>query len=784
MDGGMILLYHRVADLTLDPQFLSIPPIDFSRHIRYLKSRFKIVSLASLVESLSDNSNLNNVLVLTFDDGYFDLFYEVKPVLEKEKVHATIFITAGMIGSPREFWWDELERIFLTDEQRIPNKLLLSIDGQHSDWDTSLPSSRLQAYKAIHRLLRNLCHSKREKAIDDIFFWADLDRNRGRSSHRPLSREELHQLARSEFISIGSHTLSHSILSAESHSRQEIEIEQSRNLLKQWTGREVISFSYPFGSATDFNSESVHLVKKHQYKNAVTAVSANINPRSDPYQLPRRLIRKWPFFDFRRQIDKYACDYSGIEKQSELVGANREGRIKLYLDRFRQMNDFKKAEWSGARDGSFPGSVRNVLQINTHDCLGGAAKVAGVIGEMLVESGRNSYMLVKYKLGSDERILELEHEDGIDDCQLKAFLEARGWQDIYHPSAFQLLNHPFFLAADSLCLHNLHGNYFTPLILPVISKIKPVIWILHDMQAISGHCAHSFACTRWEKGCYKCENLRIPPQIQKDLASLNLKIKDLAYKGSDLTLVCPSKWLRDKVRRSIMAGFQTFLIPNGIDENVFFNHEKSQAREKLYLPQNKPIILFVAVKGRDNIWKGGKFLQAIQQRLDCPDAIFFVVGDQHPSLPNGISRGEIEDERELALVYSSADLLVYPSLADNFPFVVLESLSCGTPVVAFQTGGIPEIISHKKNGYLAKYEDLDDLVSGMRYYLRDAKKRKNASEHSRRSILRQFTSRQAKAKYNELIEIVHRKFHACHRRNKPYVYDEIKRVISDTLVGR
>jgi len=163
------------------------------------------------------------------------------------------------------------------------------------------------------------------------------------------------------------------------------------------------------------------------------------------------------------------------------------------------------------------------------------------------------------------------------------------------------------------------------------------------------------------------------------------------------------------------------VIYNGVDTNIFkpLRSDLHKLRSDLGLPQDKRIILIVAKKGQSNPWKGGNYAQEVIKTLkNRPDAFFVDLGgDTNKTAKNVKTVSFIASQETLAKYYSSADILLYPSIADNCPLVVLEAMACGLPVVSFNTGGIPELIEHKTNGYIAEYKNQNDIEAGIKYIL-------------------------------------------------------------------
>ena len=278
---------------------------------------------------------------------------------------------------------------------------------------------------------------------------------------------------------------------------------------------------------------------------------------------------------------------------------------------------------------------------------------------------------------------------------------------------------PEFKSADIVHCHNLHSNYFNLSTLEKISAVKPVVWTFHDMWPITAHCAHAFDGALKDNGFFTCPSLDIYPPIawhnEKYLENKKSKI----YKNSNFHIVTPSKWLAGKVSQSVLKDKPLSVIYNGIDTSVFKPRDKQKCRQELGLPAEKRIVLVVAKGGQFNPWKGGEYAQEAIKALKSDYRAFFVDlgGDTNQTADNVKMVSFIGNEDLLVKYYSAADMLLYPSIADNCPLVVLEAMACGLPVVSFNTGGIPELIEHKMNGYIAKYKDADDLKNGVEYLL-------------------------------------------------------------------
>ncbi len=288
----------------------------------------------------------------------------------------------------------------------------------------------------------------------------------------------------------------------------------------------------------------------------------------------------------------------------------------------------------------------------------------------------------------------------------------RGYQAYFSTKLF--LKKIDRIAPDIIHLHNLHNNYIhVGLLFDYIKKndIK-VVWTLHDCWAFTGRCPHFeiTGCEKWISGCYECQYpANEYPSAKKDRTAELWRRKKESFSGvKNMTLVTPSEWLSGLVKQSFLKEYETKVINNGIDLGVFRPTE-SDFRKKHSLG-DKFVVLGVSFGW--NKRKGIDVFAELASRLDERFAIVLVgtydLTDK--MLPeNIITIHRTDSQRELAEIYSSADVFVDPTREDNFPTVVMEALACGTPAVVFNTGGCPEIIS-ENCGYVVEKDDICDLV--------------------------------------------------------------------------
>ena len=291
----IILAYHRVAKLDRDPQQLAVCPERFIEHLRVLRSMAEIVPLADVL-SRSERRRV----ALTFDDGYGDNVREALPALEAMEAPATVFVTAGLVGTGREFWWDRLERA-VRDAAPSSRWIQVTIGGARLRVDVATPAGRGRAYTALHRRLRPL----RPDAIDEIL--CDVEEQlqvstSPRLSDLPITIEELSGLARRGRLEIGAHTMNHPLLSTLSTVEQWTEIRTSRETLQRLTKTPVNHFAYPFGGRDAFGRTTMRLVARAGYRSACANWPGHVGQRPKRFALPRHLVRNWDAAEFSMRL--------------------------------------------------------------------------------------------------------------------------------------------------------------------------------------------------------------------------------------------------------------------------------------------------------------------------------------------------------------------------------------------------------------------------------------------------------------------------------------------------
>ena len=346
----------------------------------------------------------------------------------------------------------------------------------------------------------------------------------------------------------------------------------------------------------------------------------------------------------------------------------------------------------------------NILHINTIDNRGGAARVVWRLANEQKRLGHNVSTFVGYKYSNDPSVREIPRNPL---CRRLSKFFAN---DLRFSRSNWILKTNEYRKADIIHCHNLHSGFFNLKTIEIMSKEKPILWTLQDLWPITSGCTDSYRC-RIEKPRKFCA-------ILWDNRKHLLEEKKKIYQNSNFTTVTSSQWMTEKIKGSAIGHLENRLILNGIDTHIFTPRDRLESRRELELPLDKKIILFIAVGGIGDGLKGSNYVEQIaNHHLKDKDKLFVAIGrnkkiksDQQAEIgQNIIQTGYIGDEDILAKYYSAADFFLYPSRADNSPLVVTEAMACGTPVVSFETDGIPEMIS--ECGLLAQRENFEDLLN-------------------------------------------------------------------------
>ena len=374
-----------------------------------------------------------------------------------------------------------------------------------------------------------------------------------------------------------------------------------------------------------------------------------------------------------------------------------------------------------------------VLLINTSERIGGAAVAASRLMEALNNHGVKAKLLVRDKQTERISVVALGHRR----CMMWKFLWERIviWRanrfkknnlfavDIAN-TGMDIASLPEFRQADVIHLHWVNQGMLS---LKDIDKIlasgKPVVWTMHDMWPCTGICHHARDCIRYREKCGDCPFI-YGGGSRRDLSYRVFRKKQKLYEGRHIRFVTCSRWLEEQARQSALLHEQTVTcIPNPIDIRLFHPEDRKEARTRCCLPQTMKLMLFGSVKitdkrkGIDYLIESCRLLAENHPELKEELGVV-VFGNCSQQLDNLLPfkvypLDYVVDEHRLVDIYNAVDIFVTPSLEENLPNTVMEAMACGTPCVGFRVGGIPEMIDHLQNGYVAQYKSAEDFAAGI-----------------------------------------------------------------------
>jgi glycosyltransferase involved in cell wall biosynthesis len=409
-----------------------------------------------------------------------------------------------------------------------------------------------------------------------------------------------------------------------------------------------------------------------------------------------------------------------------------------------------------------------VLLVNSFDRSGGAAVACNRLLQALHKEGVDVKLLAQEQTKPDPLVVPVGEAGKANKTAFGRFLLDR--LEVYFQEkdksarfAFSpahigtdISKHPAVLEADII---HLHWVYFGFLSIESLRKLmqlgKPIVWTLHDMWPFTGGCHYSGECTHYLTHCHACPFLKRPSA--KDLSYKVFQQKIELFQRGQVHFVGCSQWLADTAKESaLLKSFPITAIPNPINTEKYSAKNKIAARRQTKLPEGKELILFGAMNTKDSR-KGFAYLKDALQLLKgtfpktADDVELVIFGKSDPDmladLPFPVNnRGRIDNESELVYLYNACDVTVLPSVQDNLPNTVMESMACATPVVAFNTSGLPEMVDHGRNGYLAQHRSADDLAQGI-YQILYQSNTQRLQEQARQKVLDNYSETKVAGQY-------------------------------------
>lgn len=381
-----------------------------------------------------------------------------------------------------------------------------------------------------------------------------------------------------------------------------------------------------------------------------------------------------------------------------------------------------------------------VLIVNTSENTGGAAVAANRLKEALNNNGIKAKMLVRDKESDDITVAQLNKswhqkwdflwERFVIYMRLHFKRDNLFLIDIANAGT-DITKTREFKEADVIHLSWINqGMLSLKGIRKILESHKPVVWTMHDLWPASSICHYAHNCRNYEKQCGNCPLLPGNGSSNDLSARIWRKKRKILERNSILFVTC-SRWLADKAKKSgLLSGQKVISIPNPIDSRAFTKENREEARLYAGLPEGKKLILFVSQRVTDKRKGMDYFITAINKMVEAHPEMkdncgIAILGGKAEELADKLPLpsyplGYVSEEKKIASIYNSVDLFVLPSLEDNLPNTIMEAMACGVPCVGFNTGGIPEMIDHLKNGYVAEYKSSDDLARGIHWVLSEA----------------------------------------------------------------
>lgn len=391
-----------------------------------------------------------------------------------------------------------------------------------------------------------------------------------------------------------------------------------------------------------------------------------------------------------------------------------------------------------------------VLHITTTD-YGGAYRAAANISEAMRKQGMDSSLLVREKKCSEAIIPAVTARGSLflsKTRNLFNLLVSHG-NIVNDRFGYAIHKHPLVKEADIVVLHWVNSFVSYRGAEKLLESDKPIIWVMHDMWLFTGGCHYDGECGKYSEGCHDCPLMK----RGKGLTHRLLKRKQKMLSQGKFTAVGCSHWITECAKKSlILKDKQCVCIPNPVDTDVYFR-KKTDGTTPDVTAGKKKNILFGAMSVTD-VRKGFDLLTKALAYLPKEQYILSVVGEADLKIFEDMKfehrfYGRIDSQKRIAGIYNEADVYVIPSRQENLSNTVTEAMACGVPVVAFDIGGMSDMIEHKKNGYLAKAFDCEKLAEGIRFCVEN---KDTLGEYAPASIKQKFSYEYVGTQYKNLCD--------------------------------
>lgn len=353
---------------------------------------------------------------------------------------------------------------------------------------------------------------------------------------------------------------------------------------------------------------------------------------------------------------------------------------------------------------------------------------------------------------------------------------------LFYPFSYGLLLDKQFLSCDVLHLHLIHAHFFDISHLPIISRVKPVVWTLHDLWPIQGHCVHPLSCDRWMHGCGDCPDLSLSFEIQQDTSALNWEYKKLIFSTCEMDLIVSTQWMYDRI---LSSGFfpksEIHLVRFGLDLSIFRPLDNPQSiRKKLGIPENNVVLAF---RANNWVFKGFKYIKECLKKLSTDVPITLIVFDEKGLLADFKDRYQIievqwvEDENDLVKLYNAMDIFLMPSVAESFGMMAIEGMACGKPVIVMDNTTLPEVVKPEESGCIVvKQGDVDQLTCELEKLIANPDLRLEIGTRARNTAEKYYSDEDYVKKIINIYESAITRKKDDHRSR--YIIDQLNKIIS------
>jgi glycosyltransferase involved in cell wall biosynthesis len=422
-----------------------------------------------------------------------------------------------------------------------------------------------------------------------------------------------------------------------------------------------------------------------------------------------------------------------------------------------------------------------ILHLSTFHLEGGAGVAATRLHRALLRNGEDSHMLISGVKDSEPGVTDLITTNWESRKSFYRFVEERIYffpqekdssvRFAFSPAVagIDISKHPLVQQADIIHLHWVNFGFLSMASLDRLFALgKPVVWTLHDMWTFTGGCHYSRGCDNYLTHCEYCPYLAKPDLY--DISFSQFEKKTEIYTNANLTLVSPSNWLNNLTKQAALTqNLTSACIPNCIDTDFFTPGDQHKIRAELGLPTDKKLLLFAGANTQDPRKGFVYFKEAMEkysaEKQDVEVLIFGKSGNNSfDAFPVPVHYlGKITEPKQMVQVYNAADMIIVPSLEDNLPNTIMEAMACGTPAVGFATGGIPEMIDHLSNGYVADLKSANSLTDGINWVL-EQNSDKSVSLAARQKVISTYSEPIVTSQYSRLYtDMLHHQTTAkCH----------------------